>query len=227
MGARSILTNKEKDPVRVAQGKALAAASARWQAAKDARAKAVLANALVENHGKLGPYQVGAIAKTLRRSRDAIKDLLEEAREELAAHAGEYVQSHIDVVRQALADGDPKALEVAARASQWAMEKISFDGARIVDAQTVGTTGSPIMIGINFKLGGRNASAAVDASAAVLPPSHQIEQGDPPPHPLPPGQIAPQAAGTPTPVSLIRGGRVPGGGQEAEVEAEVIEGEHS
>lgn len=180
MGARSILTNHDKNPRRVANAKTtLAAGRARYLKARDERATAVIANALVENKGgDLTTCQVGAIAKTLRRSKEAIRELIEVAREELAANAGFYVQSHKTVVEMALDAGDPKALEVAARASQWAMEKISHDGARVVDAAAAPSGGGQILIGINFKLGGRNPSI-IEGEKALPPPL------DTPP--LPPG----------------------------------------
>jgi hypothetical protein len=57
---------------------------------------------------------------------------------------------------------DPKALDVAARASQWAMENLSAEGQRIVDkpAAGKGDMGPRILVGIN--LGGMNSKPAVD-----------------------------------------------------------------
>jgi len=95
--------------------------------------------------------QITALTKVLSRSRASIKKMVEEAREEFVESAGEYVQIHKEATIKALADGDN---ETAAKAAQWAMTNMSFDGARIVDKPTVEPTGTKIMIGV--RLGGMN-----------------------------------------------------------------------
>ncbi len=100
--------------------------------------------------------QITALTKVLSRSRASIKKMVEEAREEFVESAGEYVQIHKEATIKALADGDN---ETAAKAAQWAMTNMSFDGARIVDKPTVEPTGTKIMIGL--KLGGLNPAVGV------------------------------------------------------------------
>lgn len=114
------------------------------------------------------PQQVTALSKVLRRSKEAVKAMVEQAREEFAVSADFYVKSHKQSVERALAvttkDGehDPKALDVAARASQWALENLSAEGQRVVDAKTAskGDGGTKIMINIPF--GGMNAPPTVN-----------------------------------------------------------------
>lgn len=114
--------------------------------------------------------QVTALSKVLRRSKEAVKDMVVRAREEFNASADFYVLSHKQSVERALnvttkeGEYDPKALDVAARASQWAMENLSAEGQRLVDkpAAGKGEMGPRIMVGIN--LGGMNTKPTVETA---------------------------------------------------------------
>lgn len=120
--------------------------------------------------------QVNSLAKVLRRSREVVRSLVEDAREEFQASADFYVKAHKESVTKALLvtnkDGehDPKALDVAARSSQWALENLSAEGVRVVDKPTAGKgeTGPRIMVGIN--VGGLN-TPAVTIESTPLPES--------------------------------------------------------
>lgn len=130
--------------------------------------------------------QVTSLAKVLRRSKEVVKAAIEQARENFASEADFYVKSHKQSVERALAiqtkDGehDPKALDVAARASQWALENLSAEGQRVVDKPSAGKgdMGPKIMVGIN--LGGLNTpSSAVTGAVIDLSPSHTDETKNP------------------------------------------------
>jgi hypothetical protein len=114
--------------------------------------------------------QVTALSKVLRRSKDAVKGMVQKAREDFNASADFYVKSHKVAVKRALTsmnkegEHDPKALDVAARASQWALESLSAEGQRVVDkpSATKGDSGPRIMVGVS--IGGLNTPAAVDVT---------------------------------------------------------------
>jgi hypothetical protein len=107
--------------------------------------------AVAEVTTPVSTQQITALTKTLRRSRASIKKMLEDAKEQFVESAGDYVTIHKEATEQALAEGDN---ETAAKAAQWAMTNMSFDGARIVDKVQTESTGTRIMIGV--KLGGLN-----------------------------------------------------------------------
>lgn len=125
--------------------------------------------------------QVTALSKVLRRSKEAVKGMVVAARETLNANSQFYVDAHRTSVERALAvttkegEHDPKALDVAARASQWAMENMSAEGQRIVDVKSAskGEGGTKIMINIPF--GGMNVAPAVEVIEAVIDPSPKSE----------------------------------------------------
>ena len=116
------------------------------------------------------PAQVTALSRVLRRSKDAVKAMVEQARTEFTESASFYVNSHKQSVERALAvtnregEHDAKALDVAARASQWALENLSAEGQRVVDGKSAGKgdTGTKILINIPF--GGMNAQPAVEVT---------------------------------------------------------------
>lgn len=112
---------------------------------------------IVENTDLSIP-QVHALAVTLDRPVDTIRAQIESARAELQANAKNYAQAHKKVVDTALESDDPKALEVARRASQWALEKISHKDAdgkqtRVIDVETNAASDAP-RIQIGIALGG-------------------------------------------------------------------------
>lgn len=138
---------------------------ARWKKRSE-RQKAIVTAALADNKGYLSNQQINGLAKALHRSKEVIRDLVDQAREDLAASAVDYVKMHKQATQDALANGDAKSLEVAVKASQWAMNNISHDGKRIVDKPTSGPVGTKIMLGI--KLGGLSESEVPKALVAKV-----------------------------------------------------------
>lgn len=122
--------------------------------------KELVARLVVDQPAEMSSRQIVGLAKTLRRSKDVVKEMVEQAKENFVVSAGDYVTMHKAAVDAAYATGTPAGLKVAAEASQWAIEKISTDGVRIVDKATSDApTGSRIMIGI--ALGGVNNPTTV------------------------------------------------------------------
>lgn len=129
--------------------------------------------------------QVTALSKVLCRSKEMVKGMVASAREEFNASADFYVKSHKTAVERALSvlgkegEHDPKALDVAARASQWAMENMSAEGQRVVDKPSAGKgdMGPRIMVGIN--LGGLNTKPTVETTVlegVIDPPISDIQK---------------------------------------------------
>jgi hypothetical protein len=112
--------------------------------------KVLVAQFVANNAGDVSPVQERALAKVMRRSNELTKQLIDEAREKFLIRAGRYVDIHMETTEKALAIGSDKSLEVAARASQWALEHISEDGARIVERDKTESDGSKIMIGVQI-----------------------------------------------------------------------------
>ena len=153
VGARAILTKKnDRNPDMDLL------TQRRWDL-KNERQQAIVTQTVQEAGGDLTRHETAALAHTLHRSKDVVREMVEKARETLAKRAVDYVDYHQQAVEQALANGDPKALEVAARASQWALEHISFDGKRVVDKAT-GAEGGGTKIMIGIQLGGQNPDQA-------------------------------------------------------------------
>ena len=90
----------------------------------------------------------------LRRTRATTKRLIEEAREDFAGDAPDYVRIHREATERALALDNHDA---ALKGAQWAINHISLDGARLTEKEAAGPTGSRILIGI--KLGGVDQKA--------------------------------------------------------------------
>jgi hypothetical protein len=101
----------------------------------------------------------------MRRSREAVKGMIDEAKENFVASAGRYVDIHRQATEAALADGDN---EQALKGSQWALTNIGAEGSRIIDKQTEAPTGSRIMIGIN--VGGLNKQVTEIPLAVAVEP---------------------------------------------------------
>lgn len=118
--------------------------------------KALVAQFVLDQPRELTNGQISGLARTLRRSKDVVKKLIDEARDNFVANAGRYVDIHIAATEGALSEGDH---EVAAKAAQWAMEHTSAEGSRIVEKAQTGPVGSRIQIGI--KVGGIDAPPAV------------------------------------------------------------------
>ena len=123
--------------------------------------KAIVAAIVMQTPQAVTERQVTGMALALNRSREMIKRLVGDARADLAANAGMYVAAHREATEKALADGSVAGLEVAAKASQWAMEKIAAEGVRVIDRDKQESTGTRVMVGI--KLGGANDQPTVSA----------------------------------------------------------------
>src|ERR1041385_598411 len=105
--------------------------------------------------GEVSNDQVIGLARATRRSPRVIRGMIEKAREELVEASSDYVKAHREAMQAALANGDPKSLDVARRAAEWGMENISQDDARIVDRKKEadgGSSGPRIFVGL--KIGG-------------------------------------------------------------------------
>lgn len=173
-GARSVVTKPV--PIKVFEPK-----SKRGGGVSDAE-QALVTQFVKDQPREVTEKQVRALSHVLRRSPDAVKAMVQKAREEFNASADFYVSSHKTAVQRALSsmnkegEHDPKALDVAARASQWALENLSAEGQRVVDAKSTskGDGGTKILINIPF--GGMNAAPTVDvveveSEQAKVPPS--------------------------------------------------------
>lgn len=114
--------------------------------------KDLIAKVVSDSPRELKQGQINGLAQALRRSRETIKALVEEARDTFVERSKRYVDIHMEAAEKALADGSAKALEQAVKASQWAMENLSAEGARIIDRPTDQAGGHKILIGI--KVGG-------------------------------------------------------------------------
>lgn len=119
--------------------------------------QALVTAVVADSPRELDNRQITGLATSLRRSKDAVKEMVDRAREELANSADEYRVLHLKAVKDAgdLTD-DPKALDAAMRGAQWALEHISIEGHRIVDTPKTGVGGPgsgggiKIMFGINM-----------------------------------------------------------------------------
>jgi hypothetical protein len=112
--------------------------------------KDLIAAVVLDQPREMQAPQISSLAHGLRRSKDAVKAAIEDARGEFLGRAGRYVQIHAETTEAALANGDAKSLEVAARSSQWAIERISVDGMQIVERPTDAPTGARIFIGLSL-----------------------------------------------------------------------------
>ena len=121
--------------------------------------KTIVEDIVAQSPGGLNTSEVNALARVLRRNREIIKAAVIEAAETLADRAGRYADIHLQTTEAALANGDAKSLEVAARASQWALENISVDGVAVVEKKADKPTGPQINIGVI--VGGKNETPVV------------------------------------------------------------------
>lgn len=131
--------------------------TARREAKRAAEARKVVeATMLAKGSADLTMRETAGIASTVHISKERLKEIIIQARETFLQAAPLYVQGHLDAMNQALANGDPKSLEVATRAAQWGMENLGFEGERIVDKEkTAPSDGGPTIF-IGIKLGGSN-----------------------------------------------------------------------
>lgn len=97
------------------------------------------------------PRQVTALASTMRRSKELVKRMIEEAKDNFQGAAKRYVEIHKEAIEAALANGDSKSLHVAVQGSQWAMENLSAEGVSIVGKKAEeGSGAGKILIGIQI-----------------------------------------------------------------------------
>lgn len=112
--------------------------------------KAMVAQVVQDFPGEVGPTQVKALATTLKRTKEAVKAMIDQARENFVSEAESYVNIHKQVVTTALANGDAKSLDVALKGSQWALENIGSDGSRVIEVAKAGPGGTKVMVGIQI-----------------------------------------------------------------------------
>lgn len=109
-----------------------------------------VAQIVLDQPGELTPSQVHGLSKALRRSKGVIKNLIEDAQEQFRSNAGRYVDVHMQATEAALSSGSVAGLEVAQKGAQWAMERLSAEGARIIEPKVEGAAqaGPRVLIGI-------------------------------------------------------------------------------
>ena len=114
--------------------------------------KNLVSQFVLDQPGELKPTQVTALAKTLNRSKDAVTKMIQEAREHFLEGANRYIEIHRCAVEDALAEGSPKGLEQARLGAEWAIEKMSSGGVRIIEApeKAGAATGVQIMVGVRI-----------------------------------------------------------------------------
>jgi len=100
--------------------------------------------------GEVTEAQLQGLSMALQRPESTIKHMIQTARRHFNENAEHYVKTHREVVDKAAASEDPKALEVAVRGSQWAIEHMSADGERIIDKDTKGPSGVQVFVGLKF-----------------------------------------------------------------------------
>lgn len=127
--------------------------------------KAMITQFALDQPREVTPKQISQLAQLTRRSPAAIKRVVEGAREAFAGSAETYVDIHLRATQGAEAKGD---YETAAKAAQWAMTNVAFEGVRVVDRAQEGNAAPKVLIGI--KLGGLTADTrGIAAEAQVLP----------------------------------------------------------
>jgi hypothetical protein len=124
----------------------------------------VVAQFLRDQPRELTSAQVTQLGKFLRRTPQTTRTIIERARDRFAEAAEDYVEAHITATQQALAEGE---FDVAARASQWAMEHLASEGVRVVEKAEAVSTQPKVMIGINLGGIGRVEPVAIPADATV------------------------------------------------------------
>lgn len=167
-GARSVISRQVPPKVFEPKNKRSGSITATEQA--------LVTQFVLDQPREVTTQQVTALSKVLRRSKEAVKGMVIAAREEFNSSAEFYVKAHAESVAKALSsmnkegEHDPKALDVAARASQWAMENMSAEGQRIVDVKSTGKGEGGTKILINIPFGGMNAVPAVEVveTASIL-----------------------------------------------------------
>lgn len=163
-GARSVLSSKPPAiPPRVFRPKSKRAG------APTTAEKSLVAQFVADQPAEVTPAQVSGLARVLRRSKDAVKKMVEEAKENLQASVDTYREIHLQATMDAAADESMKGKQVAIEASQWAMENIAADGVRVVEkTKSEGPSGPRIIIGV--KVGGVDQPVTTVALAPAEDP---------------------------------------------------------
>jgi hypothetical protein len=118
--------------------------------APTATEKEVVAALVMDHPAELAPSQVNALAKAMRRPREVVKQLVDDAKENFVSKAERYVDIHMAATEAGLSLGDAKGLEQARKGAEWALTNISMDGSRVVDRPDEGGHANKIMIGIQM-----------------------------------------------------------------------------
>jgi hypothetical protein len=109
----------------------------------------MVARFVLDQDQPITPVQERAMARMLRRSPEVIRDLIQDARVTFAKRAPRYVDIHMRATEEALASGTVNGLDTALRGSQWAIERIAADGARVIDPPNAASSSAPrIIIGV-------------------------------------------------------------------------------
>jgi hypothetical protein len=109
----------------------------------------MIARFVMDQAQPITPVQERAMARMLRRAPEVVKDLIQDARVTFAKRAPRYVDIHLRATEKALASGTMNGLETALRGSQWAIERIAQDGARVIDPPNAAASSAPrIIIGV-------------------------------------------------------------------------------
>ena len=123
--------------------------------------KQFIGQLVADNGGVLTKRQVKAAAELLQRQPRMIRKHIERARREFNGRALKYVDLHMKAVEDGINTGDPKGIEAGMKGAQWAIERISHEGARIVDKEANQPSGTRVMVGI--QIGGLIGSASKKA----------------------------------------------------------------
>lgn len=162
-GARSILTAppyRTPDQAKMDRIRAMVGQPEGKRAAMKAQqlqsTTAIVQNLVDRKHGLVTVKDVTALARITGATKDVLTEIIDQARERFSGAAVDYVNLHKEATVLAVANGDAKSLDVATRASQWAIEKLSHKGGRVIEApaKVVGDGSTKILIGIS--LGGKN-----------------------------------------------------------------------
>ncbi len=127
--------------------------------------RAMVAQVVQDFPGELQNAQVTSLARTLKRTKEAVKEMILQAKENFVSEAESYVSIHKRVVETALENGDSKSLEVALKGSQWAIENIGSEGSRIIEAAKEGPQGMKLLIGVN--IGGLREPGTIESGKVI------------------------------------------------------------
>ncbi len=145
---------KAKSPIPSAERQAIAGAIRKdVEAFRDKMTAVTIAQTIAELPPEMVEGRVQAIAlgakDHLEMAKREVKEHLKQTKRRFQLSAGDYQQLHLEATRRAM---DDKQFDVAARSSQWALEKMQEGDVRVIE-KTADTSGAPkIMIGV--QLGG-------------------------------------------------------------------------